>query len=239
MRASEAWTQAKAAYQGVLVPRQEFLSFARERVGEEADLEASRWAELYLCCACVRQDERALAAFDARYIAPLRESDDVKQTLRERLLMPPFRVREFAGRGELRRWVRAAAARAEVDAQRKVREEPVEERLFDALRLTTTHPELAGLKHTGRAQLQSAFAQAVGELEPRDRLFLQHYYLDGMGLVEIGNLYRVVASTVSRSLARTRAELAERIRAHLGSQLGLSAAGVESLVRLLHSQYEP
>ena len=122
----------------------------------EAGLARLRLTDLYIACACATGDRTAIGVFDATFIATApRASEDVKQALREKLFVaePGRRPRivDYAGRGDLRRWVRAVAARMEIDAQRRVRETPVDAALLEALVEPGPSPQLAQLKKESRS----------------------------------------------------------------------------------------
>ncbi|MDC3958978.1 sigma-70 family RNA polymerase sigma factor [Polyangium jinanense] len=210
-------------------------------------------SDLYLACACAEGHRAALAAFDARYIATLDRAlqritrggvspDDIKQILRQKLLVAepgrPPKIADYAGRGDLRRWVHAVAVRSGIDALRAEKETPTEEALLDAIELGGDHPELAHLKDTSRAEFKAAFRDALNALPDRERSLLLQYHIDGNSLEELGALYHVVPSTISRSLAKARATLFGRVRVTLMLRMRLTGEEVDSLVRLLQSQFE-
>lgn len=210
-------------------------------------------ADLYLACACAEGHRAALAAFDARYITGLDRSlqrmtrsgvqpDDIKQVLRQKLFIAepgrPPKIADYAGRGDLRRWVHAVAVRSGIDAVRSEKEIPTDEALFAAIQIGGDHPETAHLKDTSRAELKVAFRDALNALPDRERSLLLQYHIDGNTLEELAALYRVVPSTISRSLAKARATLFGRIRTALMSRMRLTGQEVDSLVRLIQSQFE-
>src|SRR5437764_756953 len=82
-------------------------------------------------------------------------------------------------------------------------------------------------------QYRVALKDAVTGLPSQTRLALQQYYFDGLGVEELGALYRVAPSTISRRLAKAREELAERTRDVLSQRLGLSSSEVQSVLRLI------
>ncbi len=64
------------------------------------------------------------------------------------------------------------------------------------------------------------------------RTLLRYYYLDGVGVEELGRLYRVHASTVSRWLRSTREAILEQTRSQLAAMLVLKESEVESMLGL-------
>src|SRR5205085_473595 len=132
-----AWVAAetprcRAALPGIEVGADELARAARARLadGSEgrplsglAELDAF---ELYLACACLRGDARALFELRERYFAPLEsklgrmglgaaQRDDVWQVLCQRLLVGdeagPAKLLRYAGAGSLGGLVRVAATR--------------------------------------------------------------------------------------------------------------------------------
>src|SRR6185295_10329641 len=128
--------EGRAAWPAFALDARDVVEFiARQATAELADaaLDGLRPADLYLACACARQVPGAIAAFDRDY---MREVDvaltrmrigpprlhDVKQLVRQRLFVgggtaaqpaAPGKIAEYAGRGDLRRWVRSVAVRSE------------------------------------------------------------------------------------------------------------------------------
>lgn len=186
--------------------------------------------ELELCAACLAGDPDALRTLDA-HVSALDVDDDVKQTLRHKLLVDR-KLATFGGRGSLARWLKTVAARLAVDAVRGSREETAEDRVLDALLPPAGHLESQVITSEARAVLREAVHAALTALPDRDRLFVQHHYLDGMTLTAVGQLYAVAPSTVLRSLERTTERVRAEVRRHLASAHGLGPASIDSLVRL-------
>ncbi len=128
--------------------------------------------------------------------------------------------------------------RAAIDALRGVREVPVEDELLDAIVVPGDHPELAHMKRASVAELKLALREALAALSPRERSFLQQYYLDGATLETLAALYRLTPSTVSRSLAKARATLLGQVRNAVMARLRISGREVDSLLGLVQSQLE-
>lgn len=248
---------AKQAWPGIDLPDAVFLAHLAARVQDAASpieaLRALHTADLYLARACLEGHKGALAAFDAEYIAELDrtlgrmsrrgvQTDDIKQVLRQKLFVGerghPAKIADYAGRGDLRRWVRAVAVRSGIDAMRGEKEVPTEDELLGAIELGGDHPEIAHLKEASRAEFKAAFRAALDSLPDRERSLLLQYHLDEATLEELGALYRVAPSTISRSLAKARATLLGRVRRTLMERMRLSGHEVDSLVRLIQSQFE-
>ncbi|NVB78860.1 MAG: RNA polymerase subunit sigma-70 [Kofleriaceae bacterium] len=209
----------------------------------ESALDSLRLADLYLACACASRDPRALAAFDAAFLAgDPRTSDDAKQLLRQKLFVaepggPPPRIALYAGRGDLGRWVRAALARLAIDEARAAREVPTEDALMEALGVDPAGgPELVRLKDEARTLMQLAFREAVTALSDRERAMLLQFHVDGVGVVALGKLFGLAPSNVSRTLAKARVMLLSQIRRSLLRHKQIHAEELDSLVELVRSQ---
>lgn len=250
----EVWEEARAAHPSLALGAEPFARYLAARLPEAEQLEQARQkgrlGDLWLCCACLENVPGAHAALDARHLramhldlsraAPEVGEDEAKQLLRHKLLLAAPgqtpRLAEYRGQGDLRRWLKAVAVRAALDLRKGHREVPVDDELVSALRLSTDHPELAHLKRQYKEEFKAAFAEAVATLPAREQLFLRQYHLDGVRLEKLAALHRVAASTISRSLAKSRGLLLKRVRASLMQRMRMSAAEVDSVVRLIQSQ---
>lgn len=238
---------AHARWPGVRVDDDRFADWLAARL-PSADLAGAphlHVADLYLACACANGDGRALAAFDAAFVAPARASDDAKQQLRARLFVrdpgkPSPGIGLYGGRGELARWVRAALARLEIDEVRRGgREVPAEESLLDALGIDPAQsPELAHTKADARVLVQRALREAIDALGDRERAMLLQHHLDGLGVVALGKIYALDASNVSRTLARARLAIVAAMKRALARDVRLYGADLDSLLALVQSQLE-
>ncbi len=185
--------------------------------------------DVELARACLAGDRGALERLD-EMIRQVSQLDDVRQAVRQRLLVDQS-LSKFEGRSSLWRWLKTVAARLEVDLRRTQRETHVEDQVLDAL-LPPAQPAESGLVTSeARAALGRAMNEALSQLEPRDRLFIQHAYLDGMSLTAIGRLYGVAPSTVMRAIDRSLAALREAARQCLTQDQRLTGQSLESLVR--------
>src|SRR5438477_9387309 len=125
----EAWERGRSAWPDVQLGE---ADFARLLAGRSPS------AELYLACACVEGDPRALAALEAMLlpaVAPVLarldadERDEIVQELRERLLVPrggkPARIAGYSGRGPLENWLKVAGLREAIEVDRRRKRAPV------------------------------------------------------------------------------------------------------------------
>lgn len=185
--------------------------------------------DLDLARGALTGDIEALRAFDA-LVSSLPVSDDARQAVRHKALVDG-RLKEFDGRGALRSWLKTVALRLEVDLQRASREDAVEDRVLDALLPASEHLEAQLVSDEARRLLREAVRHALGGLAPREKLWVQHYHLDGMTLTAIGQLYAVAPSTVMRAIDKSVTRLRALVQEHLREthQLGLNS--LDSLVR--------
>ena len=186
-------------------------------------------ADLDLAQGALAGNLEALRAFDA-LVASLPVSDDARQAVRRKTLVDG-RLKEFDGRGALRSWLKTVALRVEVDLQRASREDAVEDRVLDALLPASEHLEAQLVTDEARRLLREAVRHALESIAPREKLWVQHYHLDGMTLTAIGTLYSVAPSTVMRALDRALEQLRSLVRKHLVETHQLGLASLNSLVR--------
>ncbi len=185
--------------------------------------------DVELAQACLAGDRRALEHLDG-LICQIAPHDELRQAVRQRLLVEGG-LAKFQGRSTLWRWLQTVTARLEVDLRRANRDEAVENPVLEALMPAAPHGEAQLIDSQAREAITRAMKEALGQLEPRDRLFVQHAYLDGMSLTAIGQIYGVAPSTVMRAIDRSLATLREAARQCLSQHQALSGQSLESLVR--------
>jgi RNA polymerase sigma-70 factor, ECF subfamily len=214
-------------------------------VAEDAPLTA----ELELAAAAARGDRAAIeriehdilpaavAALRALGVAP-DAIDECLQRVRVTLLVGRDdghpRLLDYRGRGSLRAWVRVVAVRESLMLQRR-KDVPLGDAVLAAVPDPADDPELRYLRDDLREELRAAIASALATLDPRDRTLLRYSLLDGLTLDEIGAIYHVNKSSVSRWLARTRERLWEAARDQLAIRLEGQNDTISSLVRSLRS----
>ncbi|MFL5318408.1 MAG: sigma-70 family RNA polymerase sigma factor [Myxococcaceae bacterium] len=239
------WVDASGHAADFGVTPRRFAEFIAARVKTEPELAAARphAAELLLACACLDGSTSAMKSLDSGYLLPLRGAlgsnqashDDVLQHVREKLLMGSNpRLATYSGRGDLRRFLKAVAVRTMLDRNRGQREELVEETFFEKL-TAASNPEAEALRARYRAEFKAAFAEALTSLPEREQLWLRQYHLDGVKLERLAAMHGVVASTVSRSLEKTRTALMKRVREALIDR-GIGSQDVDSVLQLLGSR---
>jgi RNA polymerase sigma factor (sigma-70 family) len=136
----------------------------------------------------------------------------------------PSLLRYFHARSSLATWLRAVLAQRYVDRIRTTRRtEPLPEELPE--RAASSAPADPDCPYFVEI-LRSALRDAVGRLEPRDRLRLGCYYAEQLTLAQTGRLLKEHEATVSRQLARTRKLIRADVERDLRAQ-GMTDAQLE------------
>lgn len=186
-------------------------------------------ADLDLARGALAGEAECLRAFEA-LVQGLPVSDEARQAVRNRALVDG-KLREFDGRGPLRAWLKTVALRLEVDLTRGQREDAVEDRVLDLLLPPSTHLEAELVVSESRRLLRDGVRAALLKMTDRERLWVQHHYLDDMTLTAIGRLYSVAPSTVMRALDKAVLELRRQVRDYLRDEHQLGLTSLDSLVR--------
>jgi len=229
------------------------VRIARERVVARlraaVPAETAHLGELCLVWACLDGDpaaqravDRAIRAEAERAVHALRAAewlvDEVHQELARRLLVGPEpRLASYAGQSVLGRWLGVAATRTALNlVQRDRGGEPLDSELAAALPAVGDAPEVALLRERYRADVEAALREAFEALDtPRDRNLLRLYYVERVGLAQLGQLYGVHAATVSRWLASLRGQLFGDLRDRLMVRLRIHPEELDSMLRGVQS----
>jgi RNA polymerase sigma-70 factor (ECF subfamily) len=250
----EKLRSARAAWPTVTLSEDRFLQHLARHLPDDGApllrLKELRGDELYLACACGAGDAEALRLFEEGPFADVRRAlarlersgvtvDDALQELRLKLFFGQQpRILDFAGRGELRGWLRVTATRAAL--KQKERERIGVTLDEDDLLADRTAPsgdaELGVIKSQYASEFQQAFRESLARLPGRDQLLLRQYFLDGLTLEQLGGLHKVNRSTVLRWIRRVQESVLAEVREALTSGLKLSSTECDSLLRIIHSQ---
>jgi RNA polymerase sigma-70 factor (ECF subfamily) len=222
--------------------------------GDPRALPALALEDLYLAGACLAGDATAIAVFNDRHGATIREAvesvvrgpdaGEVEQRLAGALLVgsasAPPRLASYAGKAPLERWLRVAAQRA---ALVWLRESRAEARARDGAAVEPvaagqTHPEMAFLKERYRGDFERALAEAIERLPERERVLLRLHLVNGLSVEKVGKMFAVTQPTASRWLAAARETLLEDIKATLGTRLGASTEELASLAGMVASRLD-
>jgi RNA polymerase sigma-70 factor, ECF subfamily len=230
--------EARAAWPDIVLDDAAFRAFIGDDDPATLDLPV-----LYLACACVRGDERALATFEQRYLAALPDYlarittdpaivDDIRQQLRIKLFVPDdggvAKIARYR-RGSLPAWLAIDVMRKRDVPLAPLSDSAIEQGALD-------DPRLALLKETYRTQVSRAFAASLAELSAADRALLRLCFLDELDLAAIGKIYQLSKSAVSRRLSACRDRLLADVKRRLREELGVVEAELDSIMRLVTSQ---
>jgi RNA polymerase sigma-70 factor (ECF subfamily) len=245
----QACEAGRAAWPEIELDDARFCSFVAERARPgEREL---RWADLWLACACLDGNELALATLERwgfpavdGALARLRISDDdrreLKQALRARLLVAEGerrpRLAEFAGRGDLRGFLRVAATRFALNYLRGRKRDNIP--VGDQLPQVMIDPALAPVQARYREACERALAEAIAQLGVRDRNLLRQHLIDGIQIQHLAALYRVHRVTIARWLEDARARVLDLMQTTLRASHGVDDRELESVVRLVRSQLD-
>lgn len=254
----EALHRARLEWPDLSVSDEAFATYLAGKLGRDGSLEQSladlRIGDLYLAFACASGDQRAMERFETCYLrevdgalirmrGQLPPAEDVRQMVRERLLVAPHgrgpRIGDFNGRGDLRTWVRVAVTRTLLNlVARDNRETPAEDEALLEVPSSPLDPEIQHLKRHYRAEVKAAFGEALVALSSRERNLLRHRFVDGLMVEQIAAIYGVHQATVARWLAKAKEDLSMRLRRLLAERFRVPADELNSVLRLVQSQLD-
>jgi len=228
----------------------DFLPYLARRVPVDTDLcnalRAICVTDLYLAAALAAGNLDAMRVFETACLRDLDAaiahldggtalSEDVRQAVRERVLVAPAggraKITEYAGRGDLRGWLRVCAVREALQLlRRRRRETPLEDdHLAD--RTAKDDPSLGFLDAKYRAVFREAFAHALASLTPRERNLLRQQYLLGLTIDDLAALYRAHRATIARWVARARTAVLKRTRHAVSQALHVAGDDLDSIMK--------
>jgi RNA polymerase sigma-70 factor (ECF subfamily) len=249
--------RARAAYPEIAVDEATFFAELARRLGTTADpdqLARVRGDHVHLAIACAAGDEVAIRKFEDEFLdevdatahrlgATSDQLDELRSFARRILFVTeptrPAALGEYAGRGDLRSYVRVIATRELVRAIGKGRREvPVAAESFLDKLSPASSPVAGFLRDTYRADVDAAIRAALAELPEDARALLRYSVIDGWTVDRIGALFGIHRATAARRVAAARELLGENIRAQLSARLAISIDDVDSVVRLVQSRID-
>lgn len=255
---SRAIVEARAVHPAVRPKAATFGAALARGVRDGRDplswLDQVRVPDLWLATACEAGDAEAMATFERALAPEVRraaqrsqtstlDGDDLLQLVRQKLFVEASeggaKIREYAGEGDLKGWVRVVAVRLLVDVGRKKSggEAPASgERAVDMLFTADADPELEYLKRHYRAEFATAFTEAIASLDPEDRTSLRQSLVDGLNIDQIAHAHGVHRATAARRVQKAREALLSDTRMRLMARLRLSRGELESIMRMIESQ---
>ena len=97
-------------------------------------------------------------------------------------------------------------------------------------------PEVQLLRARYQTHYEEALRAALATLDAKERNLLRMHVVDGLTVDRIGLVYQVHRATAARWVQSVRGKLLDHIYRSLGERLQLSAAELDSLTALVHSQ---
>jgi RNA polymerase sigma-70 factor (ECF subfamily) len=252
----KAHAAAAQVWPTLAVPEDAFMhQLGRCLAGEGPDYAAAlaelELGDVYLCCACLLGLEPALMQLEqihlssvSAFIARVDRSpdfvDEVTQTVRQKLLLSENgepRLARYLGRGPLHSWIAVVAQRTALDLLRtQKRNVPMAE--LESHLSNSSDPDLALVKARLRSHFEQALRAALGHLNAREQTILRLTVIAGFSLEQVGAMYQVNASTVSRWLKKARETLLIEMQRLLREGPNLDPADLQSIVRLVGSQVD-
>lgn len=247
----------RAAWPGLTLDEPTFHAELERRLDAATDrtvaLERLRPDDLYLACACARGEVRAIVAFEARYASVIgravarfartpEKRDELRQLLRERLFVASpggqARIASYTGQGHLENWIRVAAVRAFMNAERgKKPVSSVDDESFSAM--ADGHDlELDFLKVHYRGAFRRAFAEAIAGMSSTDRLVLRLSVLQNLSCDELAAALGVHRATAARRVAKAKQALVDGTRKELAAALHVDNSELASVLRLVESNLD-
>src|SRR5579872_1212814 len=198
--------------------------------------------DLYLACGCVDKQERAWAAFDARYrrfIADLvrfcyRHGTD-NEEIADSVLVSLFlndrsgrqRIASYDGRSSIATWLRVIVTNRAINDRNEKRLSTDEEvgDVPDSRALTDV--ELSLRAHRYSRILSEALEEALREICDKERLMLLWRYEQNLPLGEIARLIGIHQSNVTRQLLRVQTKIRCSVIRALSSHFQMTAPAIE------------
>ncbi|HYO52590.1 sigma-70 family RNA polymerase sigma factor [Archangium sp.] len=255
------WEAGRESWPQVALPAEVFVRHLAQKLTEARAegplatvLEQLAIADLYLACACVHEVPTALEMLERHCLAKLPASlaylkqpatllDDVRQKVRMHLLLGTTgakpQLAEYKGRGTLLSWIRVMAVRM-VHKQIVPTQETPENLLaaIEAIPVPGPDPELDLIKRRYRHEFRQAAHEAFNSLSSEQRHLLRLHFIDRLSTTEMGALFRVNQSTVSRWLKDVRLAVYEETKRLLSERLDLSSREFASLLDVIASQLD-
>jgi RNA polymerase sigma-70 factor, ECF subfamily len=257
-----AWDAARAVWPRVQLSAEVFVRHisltlsSAELAGPLAGLlDQLVLADLYLACACVREVPGALRELEQHYLSKLPQLlgylrlpepilDEVCQLVRIHLLVGTAesrpRLTEYTGRGALLSWIRVIAARMALKQGGVAREVPEENVLtiVEALSEPGSNAEMDLIKRRYHREFRQAVREAFTSLSQDQRHLLRLHFIDRLSTTEMGPLFQVNQSTISRWIKSARHTVYEGTKSRLKERLRLSSGEFDSLLAAIESQFD-
>ena len=209
----------------------------------------------FLCAACALRDDAACRALESNYFSELRVIlaridarsdfiDEVLQRLRVQLFAGEApKIASYAARGPLEGWLRMVATRIAL----RLRKQQQQQQPTEALEVLD-RPEPAIHRQDQSQPFRARYARAVERalqrafvsLPARERAVLRMYFAESLNIDQIGRVYGVNRSTISRWITSQREALGREVRKQLEQEIGgqLPHAEFDSLIALVYDDLD-
>ena len=232
-------------------------AFARHLARCGADLTRPttelRAEDLYLLCACLEGDERAVEALVSTFSLMLATTlgrldasatfvEDALQKFWDAALVGTMsvspRLALYSGHGALGGWLAISAQRVALMMKRHEDAEGRARRVVEETEAALDDPELVFIKQRYRESFRAATEKALETLDDRERMIFRLHLVDGVTVERIARVYGVSHSTVSRWFAGAREKVIAAVQRILREEMKISSGDFESLRRLVISQLD-
>lgn len=258
-RLAEMVARAEASALSTAPTPEGFVAHVARVLGKDATadtLDELKVEDLHLACACSLGDRRALTAFDSEFgrdidLAIARSGnvnltkDEFRQSLRNKLFVArdarPPKIADYAGRGDLRAWVRVTAVRMIVDIVRSKsadKEIPFEADMLGAMPSPAEDPELDYIQRTYKTEFKEALRDGFANLTPRERNLLRHQVIHGLNIDQVGAIYSVHRTTAFRWIEKARKALLHATKDALMERLKVGQSQFLSIMRVVQSDLD-
>lgn len=199
--------------------------------------------DLYLAAACAAGVPAAHAALESAYAGNMRAAlstldarpdfiAEVLQRVREKILVAQdgeTKIESYSGHGPLGAWLRVVAMRTGLSLRRQREPETGFDDELERVLDLSPNAEVRVIARQVGSDLRETLRAAMAAQPSRIRAVMRMYYADNRGVEDIGRVYNVHASSVSRWLAKARTEILSHTRAALLAKQH-SEASLESLL---------
>ena len=241
----------------LLVAEKHVSRLATEDAQEQAVLQLFdnlRWSDLFLTTACAAGDSAAWEVFRRQYrsviqIAALKasasasEAAELSDTLLTDLFLPhesgrgESKIAQYHGLGSLEGWIKVVVHRMAIDQIRLHRRDVPIEDLEGELPSNSAHGRTdESIKerdtHRARDMVSQCLTTALEQLNAKERLVLNLYYLNGVNLKGIAQFLKAHESTASRLLDRLKTQLHKSVSKQLQEKFKVRKAEVPLLIEL-------
>lgn len=250
--AARAFEIGKQAWPTLSLTLESFAEFLSERFGGLAEVRKDLIEDLFLACACSRDEPGALRRFRERFLPVVNQTvrrfdessaftEEVFQRLSADLFVGPAsgqgKITRYSGQGVLAGFIGTAAKRIALRmAASSARFQGEAELVHEFAQFNDQETML--LKVHYRETFNEALSIAVRQLPRRDRLILRMNLIERVSTTRIAAMYKVSQPTVSRWIQRSAREIFLTVKDLICDQLELDTRELESLLFLVRSQIE-